>query len=393
MPAVPSRKKAFFYQVRNNMELLRSGKGYFDRLLEMIRNARHTIHLQVYILEDDETGQLVIGALKKAASAGIAVYVMVDGYASRSLPASFIEELEAAGIRFRFFSPVLKSPFLYFGRRLHHKIFVVDSSFALLGGINISNNYNDTIETRAWLDFAIYIEGIIAKELCVVCSKAWNNFKSEFPSFLCADPLSGTKETSYEYRVRILRNDWVRKKNDISKIYIEMLLHAKSHITIMSSYFLPGKAIRRHMALAVKRGVKVRVIAAGRSDVKISKNAERWLYDWLLRKGIELYEYEENVLHAKLAVCDDEWFTIGSYNLNNISAHASIELNLDVENPGFTKKLRTELESIIASGCKKITEEYQVKTANLFVRFNRWLSYQSVRFLIYIFTFYFKHRP
>lgn len=172
-----------------------------------------------------------------------------------------------------------------------------------------------------------------------------------------------------------------------------MLLHAKSHITIMSSYFLPGKAIRRHMALAVKRGVKVRVIAAGRSDVKISKNAERWLYDWLLRKGIELYEYEETVLHAKLAVCDDEWFTLGSYNLNNISAHASIELNLDVENPGFTKKLRAELESIIASGCKKITEEYQVKTANLFVRFNRWLSYQSVRFLIYIFTFYFKHRP
>lgn len=133
MPAVPSRRKAFFYQVRNNIELLRSGKGYFDRLLEMIRNARHTIHLQVYILEDDETGQLVIGALKQAASAGVAVYIMVDGYASRSLPASFIEELEAAGIRFRFFSPVLKSPFLYFGRRLHHKIFVVDSSFALLG--------------------------------------------------------------------------------------------------------------------------------------------------------------------------------------------------------------------------------------------------------------------
>lgn len=393
MPAVPSRRKAFFYQLRNNMELLRSGKGYFDRLLEMIRNARHTIHLQVYILEDDETGRLVIEALEHAASLGVQVYIMVDGYASRSLPASFINEMEGAGIRFRFFSPVLKNPFLYFGRRLHHKIIVVDSSFALLGGINISNNYNDTAGSKAWLDFALYTEGVVAKELCVLCSKAWNNFKPEFPSFLCNEPLPGLKETGEAYRVRICRNDWVRKKNDISRIYIEMLLHARSHITIMSSYFLPGKAIRRHMALAVKRGVKVRVIAAGRSDVKISKNAERWLYDWLLRKGIELYEYEENVLHAKLAVCDDEWFTLGSYNLNNISAHASIELNLDVENPGFTKTLREELETIIASGCKKITTDYQVKTVNVFVKFNRWISYQSVRFLIYLFTFYFKHRP
>lgn len=393
MPAVPSRKKAFFYQVRNSMELLRSGKGYFDRLLEMIRNARHTIHLQVYILEDDETGRLVIEALEHAASLGVQVYIMVDGYASRSLPASFINEMGEAGIRFRFFSPVLKSPFLYFGRRLHHKIIVVDSSFALLGGINISNNYNDTAGSKAWLDFALYTEGVVAKELCMLCSKAWNNFKPEFTSFLCNEPLPGLKEAGEAYRVRICRNDWVRKKNDISRIYIEMLLHARSHITIMSSYFLPGKAIRRHMALAVKRGVKVRVIAAGRSDVKISKNAERWLYDWLLRKGIELYEYEENVLHAKLAVCDDEWFTLGSYNLNNISAHASIELNLDVEHPGFTKMLREELETIIASGCKKITTDYQVKTVNVFLKFNRWVSYQSVRFLIYLFTFYFKHRP
>jgi len=146
------------------------------------------------------------------------------------------------------------------------------------------------------------------------------------------------------------------------------------------------------MANAIKRGVTIRVIAAGDSDVKVAKNAERWLYDWLLRNGIELYEYQKNILHGKMAISDEEWMTAGSYNINNISAYASIELNLDVRNPAFAKETRQVLQEIMEKDCTRITFEQHIKTNNIFKQFNRWLSYQFIRTVFYLFTFYFRHK-
>src|SRR5262249_11928229 len=134
------------------------------------------IHLQVYILDDDETGQLVTNALIAAARRGVKVYVMVDGYASQGLPHEFVQTIKDSGIHFRFFSPLLKSKYFYFGRRMHHKIVVVDNECALTGGLNISNRYNDMPDQTAWLDFALYVEGTIAKDLCVLCWKSWKSF-------------------------------------------------------------------------------------------------------------------------------------------------------------------------------------------------------------------------
>jgi cardiolipin synthase len=146
------------------------------------------------------------------------------------------------------------------------------------------------------------------------------------------------------------------------------------------------------MVRAIKRGVNVKVIGAGSSDVMLAKYAERWLYDWLLRNGVELYEYKENILHGKLAVCDDKWMTIGSYNINDISAYASVELNLDVYNPEFTKQARMQLELIIAGGCIRITPEYHVRAKNIVKQFVRWVSYQFIRTVFQLFTFYFKRQ-
>ncbi len=186
------------------------------------------------------------------------------------------------------------------------------------------------------------------------------------------------------------RNDWVRRKNEISGTYIEMLLTAKSEVTILCSYFLPGKVIRRLIVHARNRGVRIRVIAAGSSDIRTAKYAERWLYDWLLRNGIELYEYQKNILHGKIATCDDTWLTVGSYNINNISAYASIELNLDVRNPLFSAEVREVLETIINEDCIRITPEHHLKTKNLLKQFVRWLSYQFIRMAFYLFTFYYR---
>ena len=167
-----------------------------------------------------------------------------------------------------------------------------------------------------------------------------------------------------------------------------MLRRSGSQVTILCSYFLPGKFIRRLIINAIKRGVNIRVIAAGVSDVMTAKYAERWLYDWLLRNGIELYEYQKNVLHGKIAVSDDQWMTIGSYNINNISAYASIELNLDVRNPAFALSVRKTLDEIIEKDCIRITKEHHIKATNIWKQFVRWLSYQFIRTVFYLFTFY-----
>jgi len=375
------------------VQLIRGGRAYFDKLLQLIGNAKESIHLQTYIYDDDETGRLVADALKEAVQRNVEVHLMADGYASQAMSKSFIAGLKNAGIHFRFFETFFKSRYFYFGRRMHHKMTVVDTRYALVGGVNISNRYNDMPGQPAWLDFALFVEGEVARELCVLCWKSWKSYPVNMGITPCEE-----KQVTFDFlpeeqsEVRMRRNDWVRRKNQISSTYVKILRSSRSEVTILCSYFLPSIFIRRQMANAIKRGVTIRVIAAGDSDVKVAKNAERWLYDWLLRNGIELYEYQKNILHGKMAVSDEEWMTAGSYNINNISAYASIELNLDVRNPAFAKETRQVLQEIMEKDCTRITFEQHIKTNNIFKQFNRWLSYQFIRTVFYLFTFYFRHK-
>lgn len=379
------------YSARNKVKLIRGGKEYFELLLSLINQATNSIHLQTYIYDDDETGLLVADALKAAAKRNVQVYLLTDGYASQIMSQKLIDELCEAGVHFRFFEPFFKSKHYYFGRRMHHKVFVADAKFAVVGGVNIANRYNDMPGNPSWLDFALYAEGEVAKELCVLCWKTWNGFPVKMGITPCEEkqPVFDFKDEETS-RVRMRRNDWILRKNEISATYIEMFRNARSHITILCSYFLPGKIIRRLLSNAAKRGVKIKVITAGPSDVMLAKHAERWMYDWLLRNKIELYEYQPTVLHAKVAVCDSEWLTIGSYNVNNISAFVSIELNLDVRNADFANGVGQMLETIIQKECIAITKEGHIETKNIFIQFIRWCSYQIIRLVFYLLTFYYK---
>jgi len=385
------QKNSPAYSSQNKVRLVRGGRDYFDLLLHLINQASESIHLQTYIFDDDETGSRVADALKAAVKRNVHVYLLADGYASQVMSKKFIDDLNTSGIHFRFFEPFFKSKNYYFGRRMHHKVFVADAEFALVGGVNISDRYNDMPEQPAWLDFALFTEGEIAKELCVLCWKTWNGFPKKMGITPCEE-----KDLFFDFNeeetslVRMRRNDWVRRKSEISATYFEMFRHARSDITILCSYFLPGKIIRRLLRSASKRGVRIRVIIAGPSDVLVAKYAEKWMYDWLLRNNIELYEYQPTVLHAKVAVCDSEWLTIGSYNINNISAYASIELNLDVRNAGFAKQAEQRLQTIIQNDCLQITREGHIHSKNVFKQFIRWCSYEIIRLIFYLLTFYFR---
>lgn len=370
------------------LSLIRSGQEYFELVENLINHATHTVHLQAYIFHSDETGKRVGRALKNAARRGVQVFVVVDGYASQELKAKFITKLKEAGVHFKFFSPLLKSKYFYFGRRLHHKVISIDDRYGLVGGINVSDNYNDTIESPAWLDWALFVEGDIAVSLRHICERR----ALDIPPLLNRAESPTGKPTDKSSLVRIRVNDWVRRKRDITISYIQMLQHAKSHVTIMSSYFLPGKILKRQLKLAAARGIRIRVIMGQRSDVIVSRLAEQYMYRWLLRNNIEIYEYTPKILHSKLATFDGHWLTVGSYNVNNISAYASIELNLDVNDTNFVARVEQRLERIMADDCVLITEEDYHRKTTWWDKFLQRSAYDIFRVLLFIFTFYFKQR-
>ena len=389
--SVPEPRKKQGYTSHNRVRLVRGGEEYFREMQRMIDGARHSLHLQTYIYEDDLTGHRITEALVRAAGRAVEVFVLLDGYASRSLSKETVARFESAGVHFRYFEPLFRSSSHYVGRRMHHKLVVSDASEALVGGLNVSDRYNDLPGQPAWLDWAILAEGQSAFELFRLCVSQWIRFPPEIRRIIDRHPVPAIEE-SWQCLVRIRRNDWVNRRNQVSRTYLEMFRESKEELILMSSYFLPGRVFRRNMRLAVRRGVRIRLMLAGRSDVWLAKQAERYMYRWLLRNGIEIHEYERNILHGKIAVRDSLHVTCGSYNINNISAYASVELNLDVLDEGFGAHVRRVLERIIDEDCTPVTEaDYRIRY-NFVQLTMQFIAYELFRVVLFLFTFYFRQK-
>ena len=387
-----SRKKNYnYYTIRNKVKLIRGGKEYFELLLDLIHSAKHSIHLQFYIYDDDNTGLMIGKALMEAAKRNVKVYFIADGYASQVMAKSFISSLRNAGIYFKYFEPLFKSNRFYFGRRLHQKVIVIDGKHTLVGGVNISNRYNDLPGAPAWMDFALYVQGEAAVQLYKICNGMWESSSVKIEQLPADIEFFFNSIPKREYcSVRVRVNDWIKYKNHVWRTYFELFNHASKSIVIMCSYFLPGWELMRRLSKASKRGVKIKVILAGPCDVMIAKNAERYLYAWMLKNNIEIYEYQPTVLHAKIAIADGHWLTVGSYNINNIIAHASIEVNLDVRNKLFAQNVEKKLEEIIEQNCLRISDKNYKGSSGFFRSLWQQASYLLINFFLRLFTFYFK---
>jgi cardiolipin synthase len=352
-------------------------------LKKLINEAEHLIHFQFYIFEPDQTGREIADALIAAAKRGIKIYLLLDAYGSQKLARSDVEEFRAAGIHFRWFQPFFKSRKFYLGRRLHHKVVVIDSYHSLVSGLNISDRYNDMPGEDAWLDWAMHCEGEVSLQLEDICRK-----RMKLRPHASA---SARSINAHECEVGVLVNDWVGRRQEITRAYLAMLREARSHVVIMTSYFMPGHQFRRSLKAAAKRGVKIQMILTEDSDVPGAKYAERYMYDWLFRNNIEIWEYRKNVLHGKIAVADRKWATVGSYNVNNLSAYASIELNLEVMNEALVGDIEKRLQDILAQDCRRITARAYKKQANVFTRLLQAMAYNMFRFMLFIFTIRIRH--
>lgn len=373
------------YNPHNKIKLVHGGREYFELLEELIDKAKQCIHLQTYVIDPDETGLRILNALKCAAQRGVKVFVLCDGYATK-LPDDLLEDLRTTGISFRYFEPLFSSEKFYFGRRLHHKVFTADEFHSLVGGMNIANRYNDIDGEKGWFDLAIYTQGQTSALLHEVCERLWKRSERKLKLPFVQKKIVFRKATSDSLvPVRIRRNDWIRGRIQITQSYSEFISKAEKSILIVSSYFIPGRVFRMRLAAASKRGVKIRVMLAGISDVKMAKMAERYLYDWLLKHNISIYEYQPTVLHAKAAVFDASTVTIGSYNLNNLSALASIELNLDIKDQQFASQFESELERVLRSDCRQITRDEYARIG-FFTKLRYWFAYIFLRAVLFLFT-------
>ncbi len=376
----------------NTLCLCHCGEDFFKQLKKLIDGAEHIIHLQTYDFSDDHTGEYIAKALTKAAERNVAVYVLADGYASQKTSKQFVERLQNAGVKFRFFEPLMKSKHFYFGRRLHHKVAVADGLRALVGSMNIADRYNDIDGSRAWLDMAVYIEGESCAVLHEICWEMWGRRRKKGSKQLPAPAKKDINPQGKKMLTRVSRNDWVMKRLEVYRTYSALFRLAEKNITIVCSYFLPGRPYRNLLKKASARGVKVRVVLAGTSDVKTAKYAERYLYRWLLRNKIEVYEFKPTVLHAKMAIVDGKYVTMGSYNLNQLSHWASIELNIDIKDEGFAEHTEKEIQQIIDKECDLIDLSSFNTPFFSFTQFAQWICYYFLRFLVMVSTFYYRQK-
>lgn len=362
--------------------LVHSGEDYFLRAKSIILNAKTEIHLQMYIFENDATGIEIINALKEAAIRNIKIYVLLDGYGSYSFPSSIMKELKPLGINIRFFSPFFSSNNFYIGRRLHHKIITADGTVALIGGINISDKYRGTFTENPWLDYAVQIEnGETAMQLDQLCQNIY--FKHKRTHRIHLQPISDLdKKTT----VSVLQNDWLKRNNEISIAYLKSIQKAQKEVIIVGCYFLPGRKFSKVLKKSAKSGVKIKLILSGISDIPLMQRATYHLYSSLLQNNIELYEWNKSVLHGKVALVDNKWTTIGSFNLNHLSSYGSIETNVAIESTKFAKTLASNLNAVI-SQCERITLETIKRKNSLFATIANWLSYQFVRTTLIIITY------
>jgi cardiolipin synthase len=369
------------YKEGHSVKLVQSGEPFFAANIKAIDEARQYIHFQTYIVDEDETGQRIIDALVRAAARGVRIYLLLDAFGTKYLTDEFIEKIEDSGILFRFFSPVFITKGFQMSLRLHHKVLLVDGELAIIGGMNFADRYHGAPGRKEWLDFAIIVRGPECMHINSILRKLWNK------TFISKEDRSNeivhsVKTYEENIRLRVTENNWYRNKIEILRSYRSAFKHAHHHMIIFASYFLPGRLERKLLRLASARGVDIKIVLASESDAPMFKRATGFLYEYILRNNIKIYEYLPSNLHAKVATVDGKWSTVGSYNLNHISDYGSIEMNADILDTAFTENFEKILLKIIKNDCRQVTAEEYLKRRTWYSRLRGWFSYQMIRFLM-----------
>ena len=369
----------------NRVDLLRTGDEYFPALEAAIAAARREVRVEPYIFEDDPTGRRVAQALADAARRGVAVRVLVDGFGAANLVASIRGILEPAGVRVLVYRP--EGERFRFRRhrlrRLHRKLVVVDGDVGFCGGINLVDDRDGRGEGAPRFDFAVRVAGPIVADMQLAVRRLWALVEWSRSGRIRAGfvrPEPPPEAFADGRRAAFVARDSLRSRRGIEDAYLDAIRGARSEILIANAYFLPGRRFRRALRDASERGVRVRLLLQGVPDHLLVHYATRALYGSLIDAGIEIHEYVRAHLHAKVAVVDGRWATVGSSNIDPFSLLLSREANVVVDDAAFADALRQSLESAIHAESVTIVHETWSRQPWT-LRVASWLAFQSARVL------------
>ena len=374
----------------NRLTLLHNGVEYFPELKKAIESAALEIFLETYIFEYDDTGRRIAEALKRAAQRGVAVHLLLDGFGSKSLPQKTIDDMIRTGVRVLLFRPeVLSFKFRRQRlRRMHRKIAVIDGRIAFVGGINIIDDMHTPKQVPPRFDYAVKIEGLLVRAVRAAARDlwtrvTWTHVRREWHH--TKNPPSGVQPCG-EQRAALVIRDNLRHRRNIEQAYLDAIGRANQEIIIANAYFLPGRNFRRALVKAAARGVRVILLLQGRVEYVLLHYASRALYGYFLNGGVEIYEYHRSFMHAKVAVIDNYWATVGSSNIDPISMLLGQEANVVAEDPGFAQQLRQSLTQAIAQGANQVVHEHW-KNLSLAQRILIWFFYGLARLLTGVFGY------
>ncbi|MBX3636995.1 MAG: cardiolipin synthase ClsB [Rubrivivax sp.] len=360
----------------NRVDLLEGGDALFPAMCAAVAAAEREVWLATYIFHDDAAAQHVAGTLRDAAARGVAVHVVVDGFGSIATMGRVRALFAGSAVRLEVFRPLDRwYSWLQPGqlRRLHQKLCACDDAVGFVGGINVIDDRNDL--NHGWtdaprLDFAVQVRGPLAQSVQTAAramwarahlSRAWREevrvlARSAAPvneAMTLLRQLRGAAVLPEEgdaspMRAAFVVRDNLRQRRAIERSYVEAIRRARRRVDLAVPYFYPGRAFRRALRHAARRGVHVRLLLQGKVDYRIAALAARALYAELQGHGVRIFEYTPAFLHAKVALVDDDWATVGSSNIDPLSLLLNLEANVVVRDPDFAQALAGRFEAAFA---------------------------------------------
>lgn len=329
--------------VNNQLKILTNGEGKFPELFKAIRNAKHHIHVEYYIFNDDEIGNEFAELLIEKAKEGIKVRFIYDDFGSLKIRKKLVPRMIENGVEAYAF---YKITFIFLANRMnyrnHRKIVIVDGKKAFVGGINVSDQYvNKEGNQVFWRDTHLMIEGEAVNTLQKIFFGDWN---------YCANQNLTPTSDYFKPHKTVENGKWVQisasgpdsKFPSILFSYLQILSIAKKDVFITTPYLIPSQELIYAMNMAILRGVKIKILIPEKSDSRIVNTVCKSYFTVLLEMGVELYLYQKGFIHAKTLVCDDDFAVIGTANLD----HRSFDLNFEVNANVYDQEIANELKAM-----------------------------------------------
>jgi cardiolipin synthase len=380
-------RRLFFRRIEpvpgNQLRLLQNGSEFFPALIAAIDAAQSEIYLETYIFNADPTVGAVRDALMRAARRGVRVRVLIDGVGSRDLPADWLDALKSAGVSVLIYRPIvsgwLSNPHNL--RRLHRKLAVMDARIAFVGGMNLMDDFEPVRFDSPRLDFSVELQGPLLASIHQQVRHLWwlialTHRQAGDRKAVCEPswPTDGRIRAAF-----VVRDNFAHRR-DIERMYLTALAMARDEIILAHAYFLPGRRFRTLLKNAAARGVTVHLLVQGNTDHPFFQAAARALYRDLLAVGVHIHEYQASELHAKVAVVDGHWATVGSSNIDPFSLLLAREANIVVDDAAFARDLKQRLHQAIDQSATLDPANWQRR--NWPQRMVSWLAYGAVRLMV-----------